>query len=74
MYNLIMRQFQVEPQHQTPSTLRIRCPYCLQTLKHLEANWKRKNRISVSACHEKFWIDSKEKGPVILGKRGICQK
>ncbi len=75
MYNLIMKQFYEEQKRPVLSELRIRCPYCLQVFRAFKDEFEEEMPdFQCSVCSEKFWINSKDKDAVILGKPGDMAK
>ena len=70
-----MNQFHGTHENLTPSELRIRCPYCFQTFKAFKKEFEEDMPdFQCSVCQETFWINSKDKDPIILGKPRDVQK
>ncbi len=70
-----MRQFYEDQKNLTPTELRIRCPYCFQVFKAFKKEFEEDQPdFQCSVCREKFWIDSKDTNPIVLGKPANIQK
>ncbi len=70
-----MKQFYEEQKTLTPSSLRIRCPYCLRVFKAFTNEFEEEQPdFQCSSCQKIFWINTKDTENILLGKPADMRK